>query len=186
MLGSYRRTLPSFSIYSSKLCCIGLNGRIGRPNLVWPRNNMIGVWVWEPAEATSVIFVHGVLSTGESCWSNSNGAYWPDLLKSEASLSDIGIYVFTYQTGFFSGMYRLGDVVDALKEHLRLDNVIGARRNLIFVCHSMGGIVVRKFLVERANDLIDQECRIGLFLLASPSLGSSYANWLAPLARFLQ
>jgi hypothetical protein len=75
-------------------------------------------------------------------------------------------------------------VVDAFKENLKLDGLFESRR-LIFVCHSMGGIVVRKFLVERSGELLEHDIDIGLFFLASPSLGSSYANWLAPLARVL-
>jgi len=42
------------------------------------------------------------------------------LLSKEAEFKDAGIYVFEYQTGFFSGTYRLGDVVDALRAELRL------------------------------------------------------------------
>ncbi|MGH8547032.1 MAG: hypothetical protein ACRERU_00190 [Methylococcales bacterium] len=49
----------------------------------------------------------------------------------------------------------------------------------------MGRIVVRKFLVERVSDLLDRKIEVGLFLIASPSLGASYANWLAPLAKFI-
>lgn len=145
---------------------------------------MKGVWIKAPTSNASAVFVHGVLSDGESCWTNQNGCYWPELLSKEPGFESLGVYVFTYQTGFFSGSYRLGDVVDALKEHMRLDRVLEADQ-LIFVCHSMGGIVVRKFLVERAAELIGAQKRIGLFLIASPSLGSSYADWLSPLARFL-
>jgi alpha-beta hydrolase superfamily lysophospholipase len=75
----------------------------------------------------------------------------------------------------------LGDIVDAIKEQMRLDGVMESAR-IIFVCHSMGGIVVRKYIVERAVELVDTEKTIGLFLLASPSLGSSYADWLSPIA----
>ena len=32
-------------------------------------------------------------------------------------------------------------------------------------------------------DLIEAQKRVGLFLVASPTLGSSYADWLSPLAR---
>jgi hypothetical protein len=74
--------------------------------------------------------------------------------------------------------------VDALKVHMRLDGVLESKQ-LIFVCHSMGGIVVRKYIVERAAELIKAGKEIDLFLVASPSLGSSYASWLSPLAQFL-
>jgi Putative serine esterase (DUF676) len=146
---------------------------------------MNGQWVRRATGQDVVVFVHGILSNGEACWKNPNGAYWPSLVEADSTLGSIGIYVFTYQTEVFSGTYRLGDVVDALKEQLRLDRVLDCR-HLFFVCHSMGGIVVRRFIVERQADLIAASTQIGLFLVASPSLGSSYANWLTPLARLMR
>jgi Alpha/beta hydrolase family len=143
---------------------------------------MGGKWLRKPQDQTSVVFVHGILSSGDSCWRHPKGAYWPELLAESSELKPIGIYVVTYQSNAFSGTYRLGDVVDALKEDLRLDGVLSCER-IIFVCHSMGGIVVRKFIVERSLELLQNRTEIGLFLVASPSLGASYANLLSPLAR---
>ena len=143
---------------------------------------MQGEWIRRPQDSSSIVYVHGILSSGEACWRNDNGTYWPELLKSEPELGAVGIYVFTYETGIFSGSYRLGDIVDAIKSHMRLDGVMKSD-HIIFVCHSMGGIVVRKYIVERAVELVDAEKVIGLFLLASPSLGSSFADWLSPIAR---
>lgn len=145
---------------------------------------MQGEWIKRPKGGAAVVFVHGILSSGEACWRNENGAYWPELLNNEPELDRLGIYVFTYHTGIFSGNYRLGDAVDALKEHMRLDGLFESKR-IIFVCHSMGGIVVRRFLVEQDADLIDRDIEIGLFLIASPSLGSSYANLLNMFAKLL-
>ncbi|MGZ8214112.1 MAG: alpha/beta fold hydrolase [Methylosarcina sp.] len=145
---------------------------------------MRGQWIRKPAGDTSVVFVHGILSRGETCWKHSNGTYWPELLKNEAELEDIGIYVYSYQTGFASGSYSLSNVVDDLKERFfNLDQVADSKK-IVFVCHSMGGIVIRKFIVERLNDLLDRQIEIGLYLVASPSLGSDYANWLEPIAKF--
>jgi hypothetical protein len=146
---------------------------------------MHGEWIRRPKDAAaSAVFVHGILSSGETCWRHDNGCCWPGLLKNEPELGSLGIYVFTYETGIFSGSYRLSDIVDALKEHMRLDGVLKSNR-LVFVCHSMGGIVVRKYIVERAAELIGAEKKIDLFLVASPSLGASYADWLSPLAQLL-
>jgi hypothetical protein len=133
---------------------------------------MQGEWIRRPqGAAASAVFVHGILSSGEICWRHDNGTYWPELLKSEPDLESLGIYVFTYETGIFSGSYRISDIVDALKEHMRLDGVL-ASDQLVFVCHSMGGIVVRKFIVERAAEMIGAGKEIDLFLVASPSLGT--------------
>ena len=123
---------------------------------------MEGEWIREPASKVAVVFVHGVLSGGDTCWRNKNGNSWPSLLQAETDLAELGIYVLTYNTGFFSGTYSLGDAVDTLKEHLRLDSVLDCDR-VIFVCHSMGGIVVRKFLVQRTADLIEKGISVGLF-----------------------
>lgn len=142
-------------------------------------------WIREVSGSNlTVIFVHGVLSNGDDCWENKQtGTYWPGLLENEPDFASIGIYVYTYQTDLFSGTYSLSDVVDDLKERLHLDGALNSE-NLVFVCHSMGGIVVRKYLVSRQHDL--NGITVGLYLVASPSLGSDYANWLSPLATLMK
>jgi hypothetical protein len=138
-----------------------------------------------PAQSDTVaIFVHGILSNAESCWKHSNGAYWPDLLAQELDINEIGIYTFTYRADIFSGSYSLSDAVDSLKENLVLENLLN-KKQLIFVCHSMGGIVVRKFVVDRQTSLIDQGKWIGLFLIATPSIGSKFANFITTLAKLV-
>lgn len=141
-------------------------------------------WLRKPDNDLTVIFIHG-FNSSEECWRNSNGTYWPELLKMENSFSSIGIYVFSYRTSISSGYYSLGDVVDSLKEYLRLDEVL-KHSSIIFVCHSMGGIVVRRFLVSQQLDLLEDGLKeVGLFLVASPSLGSNYANMLSIVSRFI-
>ena len=55
---------------------------------------------------------------------------------------------------------------------MRLDDDVLASDRLVFVCHSMGGIVVRKYIIERAAfELIRPGREINLFLVASPLLG---------------
>ena len=55
---------------------------------------MDGKWVRQPkAGAGVVIFVHGILSSGEACWKHSNGTYWPTLLTEDQALSDILLHL---------------------------------------------------------------------------------------------
>lgn len=148
---------------------------------------MTGTWIREIGDVTSpmaVVFLHGILSSSDECWRHKNGTYWPELLTKHQSLAGVGIYEFTYDTDFFSGSYSLSDIVAALKESLHLDDVNRARK-IIFVAHSMGGIVARRYIVQNCDDLQESGVELGLFLIASPSLGSSYATWLGPIARFL-
>lgn len=142
-----------------------------------------GEWYRRPTNRTAVVFIHGVLSDADSCW-RAGDVYWPDLLANEDDLVGVGIYVFSYRTGIFTAGYSLGDAVEALNAYLELDHLFEFR-NLVFVCHSMGGILARQLLVTRQSILRDRALRIGLFLIASPSLGSDYANLLHALARVL-
>ncbi|MCG7363525.1 alpha/beta fold hydrolase [Roseomonas sp. ACRSG] len=145
-----------------------------------------GEWVKRPFQgAPVVVFVHGVLSNGEACWRHPKSGFWPSIVADDSELAEVGVYVFSYKTGFFSGNYHLSDAVDALKELLKLEGIL-TPSGVVFVCHSMGGIVVRKYLVSRVTELIERDVPVALFLIASPSLGSSYANWLSPLARRLR
>jgi pimeloyl-ACP methyl ester carboxylesterase len=140
-----------------------------------------GVWIRRPPADSAVVFVHGILSNGDTCWRSPN-SYWPDLLSNDNLMSEIGVYVFSYRSDAFSAGYSLGDAVEALNNYLRLDKILELK-NIVFVCHSMGGIVVRQFLVTRQLSLTKNRTRIGLYLVASPSLGSEYANLVSALAR---
>jgi hypothetical protein len=158
-------------------------------------------WIRKPTWDQTVIFVHGILSSGDTAWTyrppesawtrlkrRFNGAdpppttRWPELLKDNDRLKPVGIYVFTYPADIFSGNYSLSDAVDSFNAHLQLAKLLDGG-TLIFVCHSMGGILVRRFLVSRQAELIEKDIRIGLFLVGSPSLGSAYANLIEMLAR---
>jgi pimeloyl-ACP methyl ester carboxylesterase len=147
---------------------------------------MVENWIRRPQNDLTVVFIHGINSS-EECWRNkATGAYWPDLLKENDDLSSLGIYSFSYQTNLFSGTYNLDDVVGSLKEYLLLDGVIEYPR-VVFVCHSMGGIVARRYLVQQENyDLKEKGVKeVGLFLVASPSLGAEYANLFKEFAKIL-
>lgn len=134
---------------------------------------------------TIVVFIHGVLSNGERAWMNGEGKTWPSLLAADPMLGYVGIYSFSYRTDLFSSTYSMGDVVDSIREFFTLDDLWGCN-NVIFVCHSMGGIAARRFIVVNQTRFIEHNTKIGLFLVASPSLGSGYANAGAFLARMLR
>src|SRR6266700_59415 len=140
---------------------------------------MKGQWVRRPQNGCVVVFVHGLFSTSVSAW-RSKTAYWPDLVSDEPALAEYGIYLFGYETALASGNYSLADASDALNEYLKLDG-FGELRQINFVAHSMGGIIARHFIVSRRELFIEKHVSVGLLLVASPSLGSDYANLLSNL-----
>jgi pimeloyl-ACP methyl ester carboxylesterase len=147
-----------------------------------------GNWLREPEGRQAVVFVHGILSTSEGAWINSKGVSWPSMLLADEDLKDIGIGVFTYRADWKSRTYSIGDAADSLREFANAAG-LWALQPIIFVCHSMGGIVVRRFLVANQVKLIDSKCKLALFFIASPSVGSRDANrvlWLSQKMRNVQ
>ena len=134
----------------------------------------------------AVVFIHGILSDGATCWKHANGAYWPALLAAADSSGVLSIFVYTYQSDVFSADYNLDDVVDDLRQRLR--GAVAAFPRIVFVCHSMGGIVARRYLVRRQldADAAGAGTTYGLLLVASASLGADWANWLKLLAQSFQ
>ena len=86
--------------------------------------------------ACAVVFIHGILSNGEDCWTHSNGTYWPRLLAKSDVAGLLSIYVYTYQSDVFSADYSLIDVEEDLRQQLRTAGLVDFPR-IVFVCHSM-------------------------------------------------
>lgn len=137
---------------------------------------MSGQWLRKPQNGCALVFIHGLFSNSDTAW-RSEHAYWPDLVRDEAALAEYGIYLFGYEATISAGNYSLSDAAIALNEYIGLDG-LKTMRQIVFVAHSMGGIVARHFIVSRQQFFVRRQISVGLFLLASPSLGSQYANLL--------
>src|SRR5262249_17887462 len=107
------------------------------------------------------------------------------LLEADRSIEPVGIYSFSFRTDLFSQNYSIGDIVDSIRESFNVDELWNLRQ-IIFVCHSMGGIAVRRFICVNQAKFIERKMDLGLFLVASPSLGSKDANALYIFARLLR
>lgn len=142
---------------------------------------MNGVWTRPQfsSQRATIVFVHGILSSGDSCWSNKSGVTWPRLVAEDSYLDCASILVFSYRTALGGGRYSISDAADALWMELAPCLAEESAGPLIFVCHSMGGIVVRKMIVKRQLSM-PSGVTLGLFLVASPSIGSRWATLLSP------
>jgi pimeloyl-ACP methyl ester carboxylesterase len=126
----------------------------------------------------SIIFAHGVLSDGEGAWGRPP---WPQLLIDDGDLGEYGVYVFSYRTSLTSGTYSIGDATRTLKAHFDLEELWSQDR-IVFVGHSMGGIIIRKFITTNQIRLASERIDVGLFLIASPSLGARAATTITALS----
>jgi hypothetical protein len=164
------------------------------------KNNL---WFYDGNKERVLVFVHGILSDSRDCWYRektdvSKAVYWPDLVRKDPRLSEYSIYLGGYRTGIDSPDYKVEDCAEELVQALKRPDekngsVVVAEENekhhkghktIVFVCHSMGGIVVRYMLTARPWDF--RNSNVALALIASPSLGSAWANRLDLLIRYFR
>ena len=134
-----------------------------------------------------LIFVHGILSGAHGCWLADNGTWWPDLVKHDPAFAHCGVATFEYVSAVTGTRVSISDAAGSLWEALDSEGLLAPGRLLIFVCHSMGGIVVRKMLVKEQFKIVNAGIHlVGLFLVASPTMGSWWAALLLPLSRLFR
>lgn len=145
-----------------------------------------------PHSNTVFVFIHGIQSDSHQCWRSiptrllRRSIYWPDLIANDQRFNAPSIYMGGYYSDIDAGTSSLGDCVDQVFAGLRRIDTPGRRRvlsyrNIVFVCHSMGGIVCRQMLLSHWGDFRSK--RIGIALIASPSCGSRLADYIGPIAR---
>ncbi len=140
-----------------------------------------------------VIFVHGLGGDHESTWRRrKQAACWLEWLHED--MANIAVWSLGYPaaaTEWISGAkgMALPQRASGLIERM-LDNGIGSR-GLVFVCHSLGGLVVKQVLRHCSEEreegwgAIAHSTR-GVAFLATPHTGAPLANIAVPAQRFEQ
>lgn len=155
-----------------------------------PAAGVNNVWYYRGRGDSAVVFVHGIFSDSRTCWLRQEPPpqYWPALIRSDQRFGDAGIYLGGFYTEVDAGDYDLADCAQELLSALKrpaadgTPSVLSSYRRLFFVCHSTGGIVVRYMLERWASDFDLHP--VGVALIASPSLGSAWADLAKKLAAF--
>ncbi|MEL7100313.1 MAG: hypothetical protein AAGM84_15930 [Pseudomonadota bacterium] len=124
-----------------------------------------------------LVFVHGIRSDAEDAWTNPRTrAYWPELIAADASLEHINVATFQYPA---SALSRDGLRINEVGRNLKvfLDVQMQRHDQVVFVAHSMGGLVVRSMLLNYRESF---DTPLAIFL-AVPVAGSDLANWARAL-----
>jgi len=124
-------------------------------------------------------------------WTHGNGHFWLRDSLPEA-FPGARIFSFGYPASVFSReLGRIDDHAALLLEELRDErrSVEAQRRPIIFICHSMGGIVVKKAInitvVDHARFTNIRTSTAAIFFLATPHCGSDPAKLLSVVADIL-
>jgi hypothetical protein len=93
------------------------------------------------------VFVHGIFGDADGTWRYSSNVYWATLLLADDVFRDSDVYVAAYATPYFGNTMNVDEVVTNLNSRLVSDEVFSKHREVVFVCHSLGGLVVQRLLL---------------------------------------
>ena len=134
-----------------------------------------------------IVFVHGVLGDYRGTWTADNGAYWPDLLKGDPKFNDYDIYTYGYSSPVLGASLTINELAEQMRLRFDDDRILASYKSIVFLCHSMGGLVVRNYLLKY-RDAVSHVPMIYFF--ATPTVGSDVANivqlfWQTPLGKLV-
>ena len=140
-----------------------------------------------PTPKCDLVFVHGLMGSPEDTW-RVGDQYWPSWL---ASYGDIWILRYPADLLWWSSSGASMAIPDRARSviDLLVSAGIGQTRPVIFVTHSLGGLLV-KAILRLANDFVDSDWKKllsntrGVVFLATPHRGSHIAS-IANLGKIL-
>ncbi|KAJ5835667.1 hypothetical protein N7447_001693 [Penicillium robsamsonii] len=150
----------------------------------------------EPKDAiVDIVFVHGLTGNRETTWTfKPTRQFWPQKFLPE-DLPNAHIITFGYDGDIVGALKVAGS--NTLRDHgktLAHELAVSRKRSrsnhrpLIFVAHSLGGLVTEQALLvcrgsaqQYYKDVLDSTAAIAF--MGTPHLGSNKAAWALPLTR---
>ena len=138
-----------------------------------------------------IVFVHGLGGGSRKTWSKTSSIshYWPqEWLPMDHAFSNARIHSFGYDSNWAKGranclnIHHIGKLL--LAEITTSPYLSNSSTSIIFVGHSMGGLVIKKahILASQCADHKDIAARIhSIYFLATPHRGSDSASTLSSL-----
>ncbi|MCE7886902.1 MAG: hypothetical protein DYH13_05280 [Alphaproteobacteria bacterium PRO2] len=135
-----------------------------------------------------IIFVHGLTGDPKGTWTVSHGkkqedVFWPEWICEK--FPEVSIYTLGYPSSIFEKWAKkemdIFERAENALEYMASQNI--GNKPIVFVCHSLGGVLVKQIL-RTGNDSTDddwkkisQETRLITFL-GTPHTGASLASIL--------
>lgn len=129
------------------------------------------------SEETLLLLIHGLAGSNKGTW----GELPTILRKAEDLGQEVTIDFFSYPSMLFRLPFmKRGPKIQELARGLRtqIENRFGSFKRIILICHSLGGLVARQYLLDESR--ANHRTRIvGLVLFAVPNNGDDLAKLVA-------
>ena len=149
-----------------------------------------------------IVFIHGIGGGSEKTWCkdpSDPNLFWPQhWLPAEPDIGRARILSFGYNASFLPGaprsIYNIGDFAKELLYEMKFgkddngEDLDMGRAPIVFVAHSMGGLVVKKAYLLGQNDETYQDIVSSIsamIFLATPHRGANLAEDLSRLLKVL-
>lgn len=123
-----------------------------------------------------VVFIHGLQGDEKKSWGQ-----FPALLKNDNVFGDeIDIKFFSYNTSIIRIPFiskksiSIQDIAETLDTWLEVE--CGQYKSVLLVCHSLGGLVARKYLIDRVKKNKSIPAISSLVMYATPNNGADLAS----------
>jgi pimeloyl-ACP methyl ester carboxylesterase len=128
-----------------------------------------------------LVFVHGFSDDSDAEWRCDDTHNWPAMIAADPNpaFANTDVYILGYQPPPRRGKTAVADLETAVVERMESAGVF-RHREVIFVAHSMGGLLIQQVLEVNADKDWTKKVR-GVFLYGTPQ-GS---NKLSGLDRFI-
>src|ERR1700686_3811733 len=131
-----------------------------------------GGYLRGPKKDRVIVFVNGIFGDAVSTWKNDNGAYWPTMIAADRAFDDSDIYVHNFQSPKLARAQQIIELAGRFRDLLEVDGIL-KHNQVVFLAHSMGGLITRATLVN-ARPPASQVPMI--FFFATPSGGADVAG----------
>jgi pimeloyl-ACP methyl ester carboxylesterase len=126
-----------------------------------------------PYQGRVVVFVHGIFGDADSTWRYSPSVYWPRLLLADETFRGSDVYVVNYSSPYFGNTMNVDEVVTNLNNRLVSDQVFSMHREVVFVCHSLGGLIAQRLLLTFRQYAAQVPF---IYFFSTPETGAQVAN----------